>query len=180
VDPAIARARDERKRKKLWKEIRRLQRLQKQLKPLDECEIPYALIDEKMKRIRPPVKLSLEILDYRAHLLKEWSQYRGAQKIVDYQIYDRIMYSQQKALDCLKKESEFLYEEAIKIDQTFLPFSCKGPTETPPIKDYDSPDGEYKDVSRNWDKPVFVIDEKTKKNHRIRNAESQGNRYKVM
>lgn len=47
VDPAITRIREERKRRKLWRECRRLMKFQKQLKPLDEMEIPYVLVDDR-------------------------------------------------------------------------------------------------------------------------------------
>jgi len=47
LDPAIIRAREERKKKKLEKQIRRLEKATKQLKPVSEIEIPLKLIDEK-------------------------------------------------------------------------------------------------------------------------------------
>lgn len=46
TDPNILKLRTERKRKRLWKEIKRLTKQQKQLKPLDEIEVPYHLSDE--------------------------------------------------------------------------------------------------------------------------------------
>lgn len=47
MDPAILKQREERKRKKLEKQIRRLEKNARQLKPIDELEIPLTLIDEK-------------------------------------------------------------------------------------------------------------------------------------
>ncbi len=45
-----------------------------------------------------------------------------------------------------------------------LPFSADGTTLTPPIKDYDSPDGLYVDVTRTWEPPVVPeMDKKLKK-----------------
>jgi large subunit ribosomal protein L40 len=46
MDPAVIKAREERKRKKLEKHIRRLEKNQSQLKPIDECEIPVCILDE--------------------------------------------------------------------------------------------------------------------------------------
>jgi len=46
VDPAVLKAREERKRKKLEKQIRRLEKHQRQFKPLDELEIPVCILDE--------------------------------------------------------------------------------------------------------------------------------------
>lgn len=47
LDPAIIKAREDRKRKKLEKQIRRLEKNARQLKPIDELEVPLHLIDEK-------------------------------------------------------------------------------------------------------------------------------------
>lgn len=45
MDPAIIKAREERRRKKLEKQIRRLEKNAKQLKPIDELEPPLHVID---------------------------------------------------------------------------------------------------------------------------------------
>lgn len=45
VDPAIVKAREERRRKKLEKQIRRLEKNARQLKPIDELEVPLELLD---------------------------------------------------------------------------------------------------------------------------------------
>lgn len=47
MDPNIIRAREERKKKKLMKQIRRMEKSSKQLKPLFEVEIPPELISRK-------------------------------------------------------------------------------------------------------------------------------------
>lgn len=47
IDPAVTKAREDRKRKKLEKQIRRLEKNARQLKPIEELEIPLGLIDEK-------------------------------------------------------------------------------------------------------------------------------------
>lgn len=46
MDPAIIKAREERRRKKLEKQIRRLQKNARQLKPIDELEVPLNLLDQ--------------------------------------------------------------------------------------------------------------------------------------
>lgn len=46
LDPAIVKAREDRRRKKLEKQIRRLEKNARQLKPIDELEVPLNLIDE--------------------------------------------------------------------------------------------------------------------------------------
>lgn len=45
MDPAIIKAREERRRKKLEKNIRRLEKNARQLKPIDELEPPLHLTD---------------------------------------------------------------------------------------------------------------------------------------
>ncbi|XP_018330307.1 39S ribosomal protein L40, mitochondrial-like isoform X2 [Agrilus planipennis] len=150
MDPAIIRAREERKKKKIEKQIRRLEKNARQLKPIDECEVPLYLIDEQRKRART-IQLTEEVLESRAALFQAWSCYKQQQHLNDVQMIDRIMYSQQKALNELKNESEDLYQEAIQVEPMLLPIKLQGPSETPPIADYDAPDGDYQDVSRKWD-----------------------------
>lgn len=73
------------------------------------------------------------------------------QKLQDYQQIDRMLMAQQKALQELRFESNDLYEEAIQPDSNLVPFHVEGPTATPPIDKYESPDGEYANVSKKWD-----------------------------
>lgn len=47
MDPQVIKAREDRRRKKLEKAIRRLEKNARQLKPIDELEVPLTLIDEK-------------------------------------------------------------------------------------------------------------------------------------
>lgn len=47
MDPAVVRAREDRRRKKLEKQIRRLEKLARQLKPIEDLETPLTLIDEQ-------------------------------------------------------------------------------------------------------------------------------------
>ncbi|XP_063221806.1 large ribosomal subunit protein mL40 [Bacillus rossius redtenbacheri] len=151
LDPAIIKHREERKRKKLEKQIRRLERNARQLKPIDELEVPLKLIDQKEQRTRVLPPLSDSELEERVLLEKEWCRYKLSQRLKDLQIIDRLLFSQQKALSELRRESEELYQAAIQIDPSLIPFKAKGPVRTPPIKGYDSPDGEYVDVSKKWE-----------------------------
>jgi len=47
IDPAIIKARADRRKRKLEKQIRKLQKQSKQLKPISEMEVPSKLIDER-------------------------------------------------------------------------------------------------------------------------------------
>ncbi|XP_070171939.1 large ribosomal subunit protein mL40 [Polyergus mexicanus] len=150
LDPAIIRAREERKKKKIEKQIRRLEKVAKQLKPIPEIEVPLKLIDERPQRLRL-LCLSKEEQESRILLQKEWARYKTIQHLTDVQAIDSIFYSQQRALDELKAESEELYREAIQVDLGLLPHIAKSPLKTPAIENYDSPDGEYIDTTRKYD-----------------------------
>jgi len=151
LDPQVVKQREDRRRKKLEKQIRRLEKNARQLKPIDELEVPMELIDEKDKRKRILPKISNEELERRTQLLKKWSQYKHDQKLENFQIIDRLVQCQNKALEELRMESEELYQEAIQPDLQLVPFSMKGPVSTPPIDNYDSPDGEYTVLTRKWE-----------------------------
>ncbi|XP_077261078.1 mitochondrial ribosomal protein L40 [Temnothorax americanus] len=151
LDPAIIRAREERKKRKLEKQIRRLQKQSKQLKPVDELEVPLKLIDERQQRLRKLPPISEEEAESRVLLQKDWNRYKTQQHLVTVRAIDSIFYSQQKALDELRAESEDLYQEAIQMDLGLLPYTAKGPLKTPAIENYDSPDGEYINTTRKFD-----------------------------
>lgn len=89
-------------------------------------------------------------LEHRAQLNKQWARYKHEQKLQDFQIIDRLIQSQTKALQELRLESEALYQEALQPDMTLLPITVKGPVATPPIPDYASPDGEYILENKKW------------------------------
>ncbi|XP_054011608.1 39S ribosomal protein L40, mitochondrial [Hylaeus anthracinus] len=151
LDPAIIRAREERKRRKLMKQIRRGEKHAKQLKPIVENEITADFLEEKDKLIRPPTPLSVEEIERRAILQKEWTRFKKREWINDVRVMESIVNSQEKALAELKAASEELYAKAIEIDDSFVPYSAVGPVHTPPIKNYDSPDGSYADITMVYD-----------------------------
>lgn len=109
------------------------------------------MIDEKSQRTRNNQKLTTDILEKRVALEKSWATYKMKQKMLDLQTIDRIYLAQEKALSELKFESEELYEEAIQPDLKLVPFNAIGPVSTPPIEKYESPDGDYIDVSKKWE-----------------------------
>jgi len=151
IDPAIVRARQERTKRKLEKQIRRLQKLAKQLKPVSEMEVPLKLIEERTQRLRKLPPISEEEAESRILLQKDWNRYKTQQHLATIQAIDSIVYSQQRALDELRAESEELYQEAIQIDLGLLPHTAKGPLKTPAIENYDNPDGEYTNTTRKFD-----------------------------
>nr|XP_019552216.2 LOW QUALITY PROTEIN: 39S ribosomal protein L40, mitochondrial [Aedes albopictus] len=151
IDPQILKQREERKRKRLEKQIRRLEKNARQLKPVEELEVPMELIDEQKQRKRTGVKVSPEVLESRVLLEKQWAKYRMEQKLQDYQLIDRVLAAQTKALNELRLESEELYQKAVQVDAGLVPFKAVGPVATPPIEGYEMPDGEYLDVSKKFE-----------------------------
>ncbi|KAG7204229.1 hypothetical protein KM043_002057 [Ampulex compressa] len=151
MDPAIIRQREERRRRKIEKQIRRLEKGAKVLKPITGIDIPQKLIDEKEIRTRKAPSLSMEEINSRAALTKKWQAYKTKEYLADMQVMDNIIYSQQRALDELKAESEELYIEAIQISSSFIPYKARGPLHTPPIIDYDLLDGEYIDITHKYE-----------------------------
>jgi large subunit ribosomal protein L40 len=59
--------------------------------------------------------LTPETLEERALLYKEWARYKKKQTVNNMQMIDRLVFSQQKALDELRQESEELYQAAIQV-----------------------------------------------------------------
>lgn len=45
----------------------------------------------------------------------------------------------------------FIYNNYFQLDALLLPYTAEGPLHTPPIENYDVPDGDYQDVSKKWD-----------------------------
>ncbi|CAG9764304.1 unnamed protein product [Ceutorhynchus assimilis] len=147
MDPAIIRAREERKKKKIEKQIRRLEKNARQLKPIDECEVSLELLDQKLER-RRGILYSLGLLEKRVLLEKKWANFKREQLLEDLQMIDRVIFHQQKAVHELKNESEELYQEAIQPDFHMVPLKSIGPVEMPAINNYQVPDGDYQDVNR--------------------------------
>ncbi|KAK3869090.1 hypothetical protein Pcinc_023894 [Petrolisthes cinctipes] len=151
LDPQIIRQREERKKRKIEKQIRRLEKNAGQLKPIDELEVPRAILKEIDIRRKPVVTISGEEMDKRAALNKAWSAYKYQQHRAEVTMIDQAATARERALEELREESEELWLEAVQIDPTLIPFKAKGPVLTPPIPEYKSPDGEYINITRIWE-----------------------------
>lgn len=99
-------------------------------------------------RIREAPKLSFEESERRAHLLKEWSRYKRTQHQTEMDVIQEALEAQRQALDELKLESEELYKAAVSPDTDMFPFQHEGPCYTPPITNYEAPEGKYNDITR--------------------------------
>lgn len=148
--------------------LKKMEKKDRLPKPLVECEIPIQLHQERSERLRG-IEVSLEEAETRVLHMKDWARhcyvrYRipMTRVAVCPQIFsicgrnhneiwrqDKIMITQQNALDELKKENVGLYEAAIMFDPELIPMSFKGPVATPPIENYIQ-DGEYKDTTQSF------------------------------
>lgn len=125
--------------------------MSKTLKPIDEVQLMAALANETDARQRPVMTHSKDKLEERIVATKMWAKHKHDEHYFNLQVINDLEYSQQRALNELRDVSEKLYQAAIEIDDSFLPFQFTGPVETPPIENYLSPDGEYIDISKKWD-----------------------------
>ncbi|XP_068238446.1 large ribosomal subunit protein mL40 [Palaemon carinicauda] len=151
MDPQVIRQREEKRKRKIEKAIRKLEKNASQLKPIDEIDVPLSLLQEKEIRSRKTSPISEEEESYRFNLLKQWGHYKQQQCVSEAFMIDSIQESMNRALEELHKESEDLWLEAIQIDPFLIPFHAKGPVKTPPIKDYVAPDGEYINETKVWE-----------------------------
>ncbi|XP_013791787.1 39S ribosomal protein L40, mitochondrial-like [Limulus polyphemus] len=151
IDPAVLKMREERKKRRLEKAIRKLEKSARRLKPIEEIEITPSLRKEITLRKREGSHLTFEEIEEQYQLQKKWAHYRYHQHLAEMSMIERIISAQNRALVALREESEELYQEAIQIDSALIPFKVSGPVQTPPIKNYDPPDGEYTDMTKKWD-----------------------------
>ncbi|CAI2349087.1 unnamed protein product [Caenorhabditis sp. 36 PRJEB53466] len=150
IDPEVAKQRETRRRKRLEKEIRQMQKHSKKPKPVDELTLDVKSAKNIHERRRPPVEIGVELIDERAIALKEYTRSRDALQRQDDAWIRAVIDSQRKALAELKKLSPELYEAAVQPAHGDLPLVYQGPSLTPPIKNYEAPDGDYIDTTRNW------------------------------
>ena len=178
----VERMREERKKKKLSKALKKLDKKPRIPKPLHEMEIDPSIYgdDMEIKRARALPALSDSELeeknDKHALLMKEWSRFAGRRHVSEIRQIDRVLMHRQIALEELRKESNVLYAQAIKPetgsldDSTRIFYQASGPTSTPPIrKTLDDTyedwliDGHYEEVTKKFS--VQYGDEKAQKSY---------------
>lgn len=72
------------------------------------------------QRLRKLPSLSEKEKESRILIQKEWNRYKTQQHMATIQALDSIIYSQQRALNELRLESEDLYQEAIQVIINFI------------------------------------------------------------
>lgn len=153
IDPQVLLARENRKRKRIEKQIKSMEKLGRKMKPVEETEPDRALVKEADLRKRPVKQLSKEDEDEEFFLKKEWANYMAQQHSNQMQQIKRALKSQEVALKELKKDNLDLYNKAIQLDSNLLPYTREGPVNTPPIgMTYEPPEGDYNDVTYLYDR----------------------------
>ncbi|EJD75470.1 hypothetical protein LOAG_17382 [Loa loa] len=151
MDPEIAKLREERKRRKLKKEIKLLESFGKKPKPVEEFIFDKKYEANINERMRAPVMLSEDEKDERAILEMDYMRHLNKLAVMDTRWIVESIRKQENALQKLKMLSPELYKAALEPDECFLQsFTYQGPTLTPPLELYDPPDGHYIDVSKKW------------------------------
>ncbi|XP_042585164.1 39S ribosomal protein L40, mitochondrial-like isoform X1 [Cyprinus carpio] len=133
-------------KERLKKKLKRLEKVAPELIPIEDFITPAKCFDET--RIRDAPKLSFEESERRALLLKEWSRYKYSQHQTEMDTINEALEAQRQALDELKLESEELYKAALSPDTDLFPFQHEGPSYTPPVTNYEAPEGKYNDITR--------------------------------
>jgi len=152
MDMSIIIGREQKRRRKLEKAIKKQEQKGHKLKPIDEIEGDRDVLKTLDKRKRDVSPLNFDESERRALLHKDWSRYRTRQFVHEMGVVRRAVELQSRALLELRQESEQLYQQAIQLDEKLIPFEFRGPLETPPIKGYVAKDGDYIDTTRKFDK----------------------------
>lgn len=152
IDPAVMKVRVERKIAKCTREIEKIEKAPRYLIPILEYEYPVK--EGRELQQRPP-----RVVDNMEELKKSvtaarrlWAIYRKRQATIEQLVMRRVIQAQTEALDVLKKLNLDLYNATIsKETLNLVPYHHKHmKKETPPSKDYKTPDGYIKDVSQKW------------------------------
>lgn len=154
IDPALLKAREDRKRRKIEKEIKKLEKFGRQLKPINELRADKDLLKEVNVRKRKNLtKKSEDEVYNEGSLVLEWSRYKITQNSEQMKQINTAIQMQSKALKELKKDNLSLYEMAIELDENNLVnFKHDGPSYTPPNKLYEPPEGDYADATFMYDR----------------------------
>lgn len=149
MDPMVERTREEKRKKRLAKALKKMESKTRINKPLMEMEPGPALIKEAETIRARKIEVSEATIDERALLLKDWNRFCNVRYKNEIHQMDRAIMSQNRALEALRQESQELYSQAVAVDDTLLPFVASGPTATPAIPGY-LHDGCYEEVTKQF------------------------------
>ncbi|XP_063051711.1 39S ribosomal protein L40, mitochondrial [Engraulis encrasicolus] len=133
-------------RERLKKRLRKLEKVPPEFIPIEDF-IPSAKGYDEM-RVRSEPRLSFEESERRALLHKEWTVFKHGQHQAEMATIKGAVEAQRQALEELRLESEELYQAALAPDPALFPFTQQGPSYTPPMHNYDAPEGTYNDKTK--------------------------------
>uniref|UniRef100_A0AAA9SEM5 Large ribosomal subunit protein mL40 n=1 Tax=Bos taurus TaxID=9913 RepID=A0AAA9SEM5_BOVIN len=149
VDPK----KDQAAKERLKKRIRRLEKATQELIPIEDFITPVKFLNQA--RQRPPVELPFEESERRALLLKKWSLYKQREHELERAAIASLLEAQREALQELELTAPELHAEATKRDSSLFPFERQGPDYTPPIANYQPPEGRYQDITKVYTQVEF-------------------------
>lgn len=153
LDPALVKAKEDRRKRKIEKEIKKLERFGRQFKPIEELRADRSVLKEVDNRKRTDLAKLTPTENYDNQTLEvKWAKYKLKQFLNETNQISVMVKSQEKALRNLKKDDEKLYEMAISLDEKLIELKFNGPSYTPAIKAYDAPEGDYIDVTYLYDR----------------------------
>lgn len=135
------------------KRIRKLERASQELVPIEDFITPVRFLDKS--RQRPQEEHSFEESERRALLLKRWALYKQQEHEMERDAIRAMLEAQQEALEQLKLESTELYAEAIKCNTSLFPLEKEGVHYTPPVSNYQAPEGRYNDLTKVYTQGEF-------------------------
>ncbi|KAB0406840.1 hypothetical protein E2I00_006163, partial [Balaenoptera physalus] len=112
-------------------------------------------LEKASQELRPPVELPFEENERRALLLKKWSLYKQCEHEMERGTIAALLEAQREALQELKLTAPELHAEATKRDPSLFPFERQGPDYTPPITNYQPPEGRYHDITKVYTQVEF-------------------------
>lgn len=152
IDPAVLRVRVERKIGKTEREIARLEKEPRQYIPILEYQYSNSEIrDLKSRPGRTFQDVGLTEAELKA-ATKLWTFYRNEQVAMQKRSIAKVERAQKHALDQLKEIDEDLYRKTLTADELgLIPYlSSHLRKETAPNPNYRPPDGDVKDISKEW------------------------------
>ncbi|XP_067556013.1 large ribosomal subunit protein mL40 isoform X1 [Pseudorca crassidens] len=144
---------DQAAKERLKKRIRRLEKASQELVPIEDFITPVKFLNKA--RQRPPVELPFEENERRALLLKKWALYKQCEHEMERGAIASLLEAQREALQELKLTAPELHAEATKRDPSLFPFERQGPDYTPPIANYQPPEGRYHDITKVYTQMEF-------------------------
>merc|ERR1719220_1294292 len=137
-------------RKRLTKALKKMDKKERQPKPLSECEVPLVLQKEAVIRKRE-VDVGEDVQEARIAQMKDWQRYTIKRHSNELWHLDKVLKAQIVALEELRAENESLYEAAVQFDHGLVGMKLRGPCASPPVPGY-LQDGEYRDTT-----PTFKV-----------------------